>query len=120
MGGVAAGRITNAGSGIVGTTLGAVGGLETNTLTTAQMPTHSHVLTDPGHTHDVKFTNITNGGLGGSGGFTTSISSGGTSTGAAAAISNTTGITMATTGSGTAHANVQPTLIVNKIIYTGV
>ena len=37
MGGVAAGRITNAGSGIVGTTLGAVGGLETNTLTTAQM-----------------------------------------------------------------------------------
>jgi microcystin-dependent protein len=39
MGGSAANRITNGGSGITGTTLGATGGLETHTLTTAQLPT---------------------------------------------------------------------------------
>src|SRR5262249_55268975 len=39
MGGSAANRITNGGSGIIGTTLGATGGLETHTLTTAQLPT---------------------------------------------------------------------------------
>jgi microcystin-dependent protein len=39
MGGSAANRLTNAGSGIVGTTLGASGGAETQTLTLAQLPT---------------------------------------------------------------------------------
>ena len=44
MGGSAANRITNGGSGIVGTTLGAAGGAETHTLTTAQIPSHSHTI----------------------------------------------------------------------------
>jgi microcystin-dependent protein len=39
MGGSAASRLTNSGSGIVGATLGAVGGGETQTLTLAQLPT---------------------------------------------------------------------------------
>ena len=29
------------------------GGANSLTLTTAQMPTHSHVVTDPGHTHEI-------------------------------------------------------------------
>ncbi|CBS87788.1 phage tail protein [Azospirillum lipoferum] len=42
MGGTAANRLTSTGSNIAGTTLGASGGAETHTLTTAQMPNHYH------------------------------------------------------------------------------
>lgn len=45
MGGSTAGRITAAGSGITGTTLGAVGGAETVTLSTSQIPAHGHTGT---------------------------------------------------------------------------
>lgn len=55
MGASAASRITNAGSGIVGTTLSASGGAETVTLDTTMIPSHSHTgTTDNGgvaHTH---------------------------------------------------------------------
>lgn len=54
MGGSTAGRITNAGSGIVGTTLGAAGGLETHTLTEAQLAVHDHTASTASagaHTH---------------------------------------------------------------------
>jgi len=53
MGGTAANRITTAGSSISGTTIGATGGAETVTLTTAQIPSHAHANTlhDPGHNH---------------------------------------------------------------------
>lgn len=51
----AASRVTNAGSGIVGTTLGASGGAESVTLTLAQSPAHSHAGTtqnqNQNHTH---------------------------------------------------------------------
>lgn len=45
MGGSAASRITSAGSGIDGATLGAVGGAQTHTLTIAQIPAHPHTGT---------------------------------------------------------------------------
>lgn len=50
MGGISAkSRITNAGSSIVGTTLGASGGVESVTLSTTQIPSHSHTgTTDSG------------------------------------------------------------------------
>lgn len=41
-GGTAAGRITNAGSGIVGTTVGANGGGQTASLSTTNVPAHTH------------------------------------------------------------------------------
>jgi microcystin-dependent protein len=41
MGGSAASRLTNAGSGIVGTTIGATGGAETQTLLTANLPPYA-------------------------------------------------------------------------------
>lgn len=53
MGGTTASRITSGGSGIAGTTLGAVGGAETHTLTTAQLAVHNHGATDPTHAHSV-------------------------------------------------------------------
>jgi len=63
------------------------------TITTANMPSHTHTLTDPGHTHTIGTTNIAGGG--GSG----SIVGGGTS---ATTSTSTTGITIANAGSGTA------------------
>lgn len=55
MGGSAASRLTAGGAGITGTTLGASGGVESVTLTSAQsgVPAHSHAntLSDPGHNH---------------------------------------------------------------------
>lgn len=54
-GAAAANRITNAGSGIVGTTLGASGGAETVALATANVPAHTHGITtgtqSADHTH---------------------------------------------------------------------
>lgn len=54
MGGSAASRLTSGGSGVTGTTRGAVGGTETHTLNSAQsgMPGHT-VNADGGHTHTV-------------------------------------------------------------------
>jgi microcystin-dependent protein len=37
-------------------TLGATGGEESHTLTTSEMPSHTHSVTDPGHAHSVVFT----------------------------------------------------------------
>lgn len=105
MGGTAAGRLTSAG-GVAGATQGASGGAQSVTLTEAQMPAHNHGVNDPGHRHTA--ASITSGGLNGGDGFLlfddrqTSI--------------NTTGITIQNKGGGQAHPNVQPTLILSKII----
>lgn len=86
MNGTAANRLTTGGSGINGASLGAVGGTQTHTLSTSEMPAHVH-----------------SGGFGsGSGDFIGGGGSGPTNTGS--------------TGGGGAHQNTQPTLILNKII----
>ncbi|MBB4017590.1 MULTISPECIES: phage tail protein [Chelatococcus] len=116
MGGVTAGRITAAGSGIDGTVLGAAGGAQNVTLSEAQMPVHNHtassVVNDPGHSHsDVRtdYWGVANGIVGGS--TPPYTGSGG---------SAFTGITVTTTiqnkGGGQAHPNVQPAAIVNVIM----
>lgn len=94
MGGTAANRITAAGSGITGTTLGASGGAETHTLVNAQLSSH---------THSVSNTLIS---------------------GSSGTLSNTTllravgNTTSGTAGSGNAHNNTQPTIITTYIIKT--
>jgi len=49
------GRITLAGSGITGTTLGATGGAQNVVLAVGEIPSHTHAnsLSDPGHAHGV-------------------------------------------------------------------
>lgn len=94
MGGSAANRITSAGSGITGTTLGATGGTETHQLTTAQLASHTHEQRGA--------TSGTNGMR-----YET--------TNASATITNS-GIQTGTAGSGQAHQNTQPSIIINKII----
>jgi microcystin-dependent protein len=119
MGGSSANRLTNQPGGLNGDILGAFGGTETHTLTTAQLASHTHVnsLTDSGHTHDVKYTSVNQGGGGGAG-IMQSVSAGGPVTGTGAAASNTTGISInnASVGSDAAHNNVQPTVIVNYLL----
>lgn len=112
MGGSTAGRITVAGCGVNGTTLGAVGGAQTHTLTTAQLSVHSHGISDPGHAHSYDGALVDNGASGG--GTRASVNP------SISTSSNTTGITISNAGSGSAHNNVQPIIIINKIIYTGV
>lgn len=100
MGGTAANRITNAGSSITGTTLGASGGSQSVTLTINQMPSHSH-------------SDTVWGGTGGSRtGYDQQLSLSTLDTPS----SGSTGV--ASEGGGQAHQNTQPTLILNKIIKT--
>jgi microcystin-dependent protein len=106
MGGTTASRITNGGSGITGTTLGISGGAETHTLTSAQMPVHSHGVSDPSHAHS------TPGSTGGGGNVPYNAFNHDTWGGTAGA---GTGISIQNAGSGNAHNNTQPSLVLNVI-----
>jgi hypothetical protein len=67
------------------------------TITTANMPSHTHTLTDPGHTHTVPFLSTGAGAAAGGGAYISPSPGSPTSTS-----SSTTGITIANAGSGTA------------------
>jgi len=91
----------------------ATGGADSLTLTEAQMPTHTHVVTDPGHEHELKKHS-------GSGG------SGSTPKGTASYVpypypgaeSATTGITLADTGGSTSFDNKPAYIEMQYIIKT--
>lgn len=90
------------------TELGRIIGAQTHTLTSAQIPAHTHptTVTDPGHTHSFGLGLTGTAGAGGSGFFAVS---GSTNTASA-----TTGITVAVnnnTGGGGAHSNIQETVL---------
>lgn len=123
MGGTDRGLITSTYFGTTPGALGALGGSQSKTLITGNLPAYTPsgtvAITDPGHTHDVKYTGSLYQGGGNVGVF--SISSGGAATGAGAAVSNTTGITAAFTGSAqggtsTAFSIIQPSVTVNYIV----
>ena len=108
MGGSSADRLTGLTGGVDGDTLAATGGAETHVLTTAQLATHTHGATkfynsDPGLTNTrFSLVNEQQNRQDSFPGYQT-----------------TTGDTnniISTTGSGSAHNNVQPTIILNYII----
>ncbi len=109
-----AGRLTTPNS----QTLGAAGGAQTVTLTAAQMPAHTHSVTGTAesagaHTHTVASATST---LLGSGTEETAAVPDTATTSSSGAHTHTVTGTAASAGSGEAHSNVQPTIIVNKII----
>ena len=125
MGGTAAARLTSAGSGVDGLTLGAVGGSQflhghTHTATDSG---HNHSITDPGHAHtsNASQTPVSSPGVGIAGSGTGWSFNGATITSATTGISIATGtanVTNATTGSGTSQ-NMPPSMVMNAFIYAG-
>lgn len=121
MGGTAASRLTSGGSGITGTTLGATGGTETHTLTSAQMPSHTHTQNAHGHVVSANSfagdRQIAVGPLGADGDkYSFSDSGNDASTTTANIYARDTTATNQSTGGGGAHQNTQPTIILNYII----
>ncbi len=116
MGGTAANRVTAAGSGINGTTMGATGGGEVITLTATQIPSHTHsgtTDTSGAHTHGVTGASGTGTsllGLGDAGGTNVTFQS--QSSGAHTHTFTTDG----GTGGGGPHNNMPPTAVVPWII----
>tara|TARA_A100001391_G_scaffold205110_1_gene203558 strand:+ start:110 stop:1480 length:1371 start_codon:yes stop_codon:yes gene_type:complete len=103
MGGSSANRLTDQTGGLNGDTLGDTGGSETHTLTEAQLAAHTHGA----GSYTAALTSGSNSSQGGFG------NQGNDSTNNLT-VSGTSG----STGSGSAHNNVQPTIILNYIIKT--
>lgn len=97
MGGTAANRLTNTGTGnpgINGTALGAAGGVDRHTLTSAQLAPHTHTI-GAGNNQGLSAGGLTVGVSGGSSPYNSG-----------------------STGTGDAHPNAQPTIVLNAIIRT--
>ncbi|MBD2256641.1 hypothetical protein [Pseudanabaena sp. FACHB-2040] len=114
---------TGANSGLTTRSLNQTGGAETHLLLTAEMPSHNHGVTDPGHTHVAAAANTE--GVGGlllanvnTGSGSQSLFQGGTNAGVPVA-SSITGITTNNNGSGTAHNNMSPWAALQYQIFAG-
>lgn len=118
----------DAGAGRVTTnnTLAATAGAENHTLTTAQMPVHGHSGTtgsnSANHTHvvNVAWDRRTDDAYTGTGNGVTGLNSGGALitgyTSNTQSANHTHAITVGNAGSGSSHNNMQPYLVLNKII----
>ena len=108
--GVGAGQ----GVGLTNRALGTAAGAETHTLTTGEMPVHSHGVTDPGHAHSQ--TTI-NDDFNNSGGSPPSFAADGAGSRTWTNINSaTTGISVNNAGSGNAHNNMQPFFVIRYLI----
>lgn len=137
MGGSSANRLTNQSGGLNGDTLGATGGSETHQLTSGQLAAHTHSVSGTtgaggahGHAFRLDVTDNSDSENGGGGflvgndneqnfsAFTTTTPTGtnGQQIGGAADHTHSFSATSGSAGSDTAHNNVQPTFILNKII----
>ena len=110
------GRLTTAGLGEAAA-LAAVGGVDLRALTVAQMPAHSHVLTDPKHSHETGA--ITKNVEAGSNEIVHRLSNYASANFFGSTESVATGITIANSGGGQAHSIVQPTIVLNAQVKLG-
>ena len=93
---------SGAGTNLTARTIGQKGGEETHTLTTNEMPSHIHGVTDPGHAHQI-YNDDSRGGWN-SGAYYASDRKQSTSWSQA----NSTGISIQSTGSGAPHNTLPP------------
>jgi microcystin-dependent protein len=114
MGGSAASRLTSTTITGGGDAVGEVGGSQTHTLTTSEMPSHTHVQDAHSHTYRPIATGGFNNGMWHFDGNTLAGADGGTGGGTPS--TNNTTATNQNTGGGGAHNNVQPTMVLNYII----
>jgi microcystin-dependent protein len=91
--------------------LGSQGGSASITLTTDQLPAHTHGITDPGHTHNYTYRGVTSS-------FTTSGDAHWKDTSSQATSSSTTGITVNSAGLGQPYSNLNPYTAITYIIKT--
>lgn len=114
MGSGAAGRILSSnvtsGGGDGPTTPMATGGEANHTVTIAELPSHTHAVTDGGHAHAFTYQQANNNPGTGAGGVASRIDASGDNT-ATVTQSNTTGITNQNTGGGGAGQNMAPFLL---------
>lgn len=125
MGGTSANRLTNQTGGLNGDTLGATGGTETHTLTTAEMPAHTHTFSattssNGAHTHTVSLNVNGADSIETGSGRPEFLSASTVTTSSDGAHTHTVSGTTSSAGSTAAHNNVQPTIIFNTIIFAGV
>jgi microcystin-dependent protein len=95
-----------------GTSLGIFGGEQAHLLVTGEMPSHNHGITDPGHIHAQNSNTLyadANPSVQNAAGSNSTTTVHNTA-------SATTGITINNTGGGAVHNNVQPTIVLNKIL----
>lgn len=105
-----------------GTTIGAVGGVGAVTLTTFQIPVHSHAnsLNDPGHSHELANARQQTVSFSGPGPIVgIQLNNGQDNSVVTNPVQTGITITNANAGSGGSHNNVQPTMITNYVLFAG-
>jgi microcystin-dependent protein len=102
------------------TQLGSVGGAQSHSLTTNEMPTHNHGTTENPHTHGVSNLNlfeVIQGSVSGAVVQTVFLGNPGPGSPITSNVNSaTTGLSINNAGGGNAHAIVQPTITCNYII----
>lgn len=119
MGGVAANRLTTAGSSVDGSTLGSVGGGQTQTLTIAQLPVITPTTASVGNIQMPIQGGIFSGGGSGSGSATSSVAQGNNQGSSTNLNVTPPAITMNSFGSGAAHPIIPPVLVSNYLLFAG-